>query len=369
MPVPNTPEWEAENKGPASLGIIISVTILSTLFTAARLYVRGRILGKFHLDDFLIVASVACSWVNVGTAIVAVSYGNGRHFETLSLEQKQQAIFWTMVGFPAGVMSFGLPKAAVVALLTRILNPCPWHRNFLWGMALFTLLSLTINMVCLFIHCQPTNSLWDFSVKGTCWDKWVLVSIAIYTGSLGAFVDAYLAVYPATVLAKLQMSMQKKVALSVALGIGSISSIVAIYKCTRVPSLASSDFSYDTSDLVIWTIVEGGTMIIAACIPVLQPLGETLFGKRMLISSGNKNYKNFGSAPSGRMRSENSNLSKRVPRSLTLRYDNDIISLEEMTTTTIAASGGQESVLDKRQFSGKIIRTDAFSVSVEQGRK
>ncbi|KAF6795315.1 integral membrane protein [Colletotrichum musicola] len=363
MAVPNTPEWEAENKGPASLGIIISVTILSTLFTAARLYVRGKILGKFHLDDYLIVASVTCSWVNVGTAIVAVSYGNGRHFETLSLEQKQQAIFWTIVGFPAGVMSFGLPKAAVVALLTRILNPCPWHRKFLWCMALFTLLSLTINMVCLFIHCQPTYSQWDFSVKGTCWDKWVLVSIAIYTGSLGAFVDAYLAVYPATVLAKLQMSTQKKVALSVALGIGSISSIVAIYKCTRVPSLASSDFSCG------FRRVEGGTMIIAACIPTLQPLGETLFGKRMFISSSHKNYKNYGSAPSGRMRSENINLSNRGPRNHTQRHDNDIISLEETTTTTIAARGSQESILDNRQLSGKIIRTDAFSVSVEHGRK
>jgi hypothetical protein len=30
--------------------------------------------------------------------------------------------------------------------------------------------------------------------------------------------------------------------------------IVAIYKSTRIPSLKSEDFSYDTSDLVIWTV-------------------------------------------------------------------------------------------------------------------
>ncbi|TDZ51523.1 hypothetical protein CTRI78_v007628 [Colletotrichum trifolii] len=163
-----------------------------------------------------------CSWVNVATAIVAVSYGMGLHFATLTTEQKSGAIFWTMVGFPAGVMSFGLPKVAVVVLLTRILNPGARHKNILWGLSLFCLLSLTANMVLLFIRCRPTQSNWDFSPSPRCWDKWILVHFAVYTGSLAAFVDGYLAIYPAIVLARLQMSLKKKVALSVALGIGSM---------------------------------------------------------------------------------------------------------------------------------------------------
>lgn len=56
----------------------------------------------------------------------------------------------------------------------------------------------------------------------------------------------YLAIYPATVLLRLQMRIQKKIALAVALGIGSISSIIAVYKTTRLPSLASSDFSCES---------------------------------------------------------------------------------------------------------------------------
>ncbi|KAK1535871.1 integral membrane protein [Colletotrichum paranaense] len=234
-----------ENKGPSSLGIIISVTALSTLFTAARLYVRGVILKKVHSDDYLIVA-----WVSVATAVVAVSHGMGLHFELLTTQPKSGAIFWTVAGFPAGVMSFGLPKLAVVALLTRILNPSPWHKTFLWALSLFCLLNLTANMILLFAHCQPTQSQWEFSVSGHCLDKWILVSFAIYTGAFGAFVDLYLAVYPALVLARLQMSIKKKAALSVALGIGSISSVVAVYKCTRVRSLASSDFTYETESKI-----------------------------------------------------------------------------------------------------------------------
>jgi len=62
--------------------------------------------------------------------------------------------------------------------------------------------------------------------------------------------------------------------------------IVAIYKTTRLPSLASGDFTFSTSDLVVFTIAEGATIIIAACIPVLQPLLEMVTGRRGWLSSG-----------------------------------------------------------------------------------
>lgn len=65
--------------------------------------------------------------------------------------------------------------------------------------------------------------------------------------ALSAAMDLYLAVYPAYVLAGLQMNMKKKLALATALGIGSVSAVVAAYKCTRLPGLASDDFSCEYS--------------------------------------------------------------------------------------------------------------------------
>ncbi|TDZ16397.1 hypothetical protein Cob_v010566 [Colletotrichum orbiculare MAFF 240422] len=103
------------NEGPAALEIVNSVSILSTFFTFGRLFVGGKILKQFHLDDCLIIASVICGWANVGTAIAAVASGNGRYFDTLSVEQQSGAILWTTAGFPAGVMSLGLPKFAVLS--------------------------------------------------------------------------------------------------------------------------------------------------------------------------------------------------------------------------------------------------------------
>ena len=61
--------------------------------------------------------------------------------------------------------------------------------------------------------------------------------------ALSAAMDLYLAVYPAVILARLQMNIRKKMALASALGIGSVACIVAAYKCSRLPGLASNDFS------------------------------------------------------------------------------------------------------------------------------
>lgn len=78
-------------------------------------------------------------------------------------------------------------------------------------------------------------------------------SHSLLTG-FSALTDLYLAVYPTIVLFKLQINNKKKIALCSALSIGSVSAIVSIYKSTRLPSLAGADFSWDTTDLVIWSL-------------------------------------------------------------------------------------------------------------------
>ena len=100
------------------------------------------------------------------------------------MEQKSNAILWTIVGFCPGVMSFGLPKLAVIHLLTRLLNPGRAHKTFLWAIGSLCVLSLLGCVALLFAQCTPVQSQWDFSLaeEMQCWDKSVLVNYAIYAG-------------------------------------------------------------------------------------------------------------------------------------------------------------------------------------------
>ncbi|KAF5679246.1 integral membrane protein PTH11 [Fusarium heterosporum] len=307
---PHSQAYLDADKGPTILGIVLTVSILSTLFVFGRVFTRKRIIGALHLDDWFTIVAVIFQWCQVAVTIVAVRSGNGRHFDTLDVSQQQNAIFYTILGFPFGVMAFGFPKLAVVALITRLMNPGRMHKIFLWALAGTCMLSLIGCIIILFAQCSPVESQWTFSITDkTCWSPYILVDFAIFSGALSATTDLYLAIYPAVVLYSLQMNKRKKVALSCALGIGSIATIVAIYKCTRLPSLASPDFSYDTSDLVIWTIIEASTIIIACCIPVLQPLVDAILGRRAFGSSpGYKNYnssgyQNYGNSGTGKHRS------------------------------------------------------------------
>ncbi|KAH6640166.1 hypothetical protein F5144DRAFT_525484 [Chaetomium tenue] len=288
------------DKGPTILATSVAVTAVSTLFVGARLFTRAHIIKKLYLDDYFIFISMICSWVTVAISTKAVSYGSGRHAALLTEDQLSHAILYTMVAFLPGILSFGVPKLAVVALLTRMLNPSRVHAIIMWAIAIICLLSLMGCVGILFGQCTPTHSMWTFSVKGKCWSPMILVNYSIYAGSFSAFADLYFAVYPAIVLCNLQLNLRKKIALSCALGIGSVATAVAIYKCTRIPGLASPDFVYDTADLTIWTAIEGSTLMIATSIPILKPLMDLIFGRRTFSSdeSGNK-YQKYGPSRSG----------------------------------------------------------------------
>jgi len=336
-PVPLPPAIAAQNKGPTIVAAICSVTAASTVFAALRLYVRARIMKKVYYDDWLIVFSVICGWASVAFAITAVKAGDGHHMGVLTMDQISKAILWTCVGFWPGILSFATPKLAVVALLCRILNPSRLHRIFMWILVGLCWASLNVCVPLLLTSCQPAQALWDVSItQKTCRDQWILVHYSMYAGGYSALVDLYLAIYPATVLFNLQMPFKKKLALSIALGIGSIATVVAIYKTTRLPVLASKDFSYDTPDLTIWTCIEGSVIIIATCIPTLQPLVETLRSRKRQ-NDKRHSYLNYGSSRSGPHPDIELGQKQRV---ITPRHD-----LDSIMDTQYDKADSQESIL------------------------
>ncbi|KAK0392889.1 hypothetical protein NLU13_2383 [Sarocladium strictum] len=302
-----TPEYMKESRAGIVMGVIISVTAVSTLFVIARTYCRRIMVGQMWLDDWLVIVSAISQWICVGLATHAAQNGQGRHFDAmlvLAPEKLERALLFTMLNFPFGILSFALPKVAVVALLVRILSPGRAHRCFLWGLSITCMIMLLISPLLLFLQCRPVHSAWTLDYpqdQVKCWDPSILFNFSAVAGSLSAFTDLYLAVYPAFVLWKLQMKRRKKLALSIALGIGSISTVVAIYKCTRLKQTLEPDFTWETADLVIWTVVEASVIIIACCIPILQPLVDVCYGRRSLTGKrpSSRGYNHYGSSRDG----------------------------------------------------------------------
>ncbi|CAJ0547614.1 Ff.00g043680.m01.CDS01 [Fusarium sp. VM40] len=212
---------------------------------------------------------------------ISVYWGNGKHFESLDLQQKQNTIKWMMAAYVPGIETLGLPKLAVIALLARLLMPNRVHLWILWCMGIICCLSLTAMVTTLLLQCSPPRALWTLTMPRDCLDPSTLEGLAFWASSASAFLDFYLAVYSAITLWKLLMPLRKKLVLSLALGMGIICGAIGIIKASGVPTLASQDVSYDLCDPLYWTSVEGNLIIIAACIPVLQPILEMFKGHKI----------------------------------------------------------------------------------------
>ncbi|EAU36889.1 predicted protein [Aspergillus terreus NIH2624] len=290
-----------DDKGPKILAVLWTLTAITTVIVVARMYIRSCLLRNVGADDYLICVSLFLGLVYCGITTGNVLIGYGKHAWVLEEKTVELASLLNSVSFLFGILSFALPKLAVTAMLTKILNPPFVHRVALWILVGTAAAVSCICILVLFTMCDPPEGLWKTSMvakgEATCRDVWILIDYAIFTGAISAFVDLCLAIYPTTILMKLHMSLRKRLALCAALGLGAIASAMAIVKCTQLKGLADrSDYTYGTADLVMWTNIESDVVIIASCIPTLQPVLELITGKRTKSSYSNR-YKGSHNLP------------------------------------------------------------------------
>ncbi|EEH39130.2 hypothetical protein PAAG_01592 [Paracoccidioides lutzii Pb01] len=270
-----------EDKGPLILVVIWTITPLAAILVASRLYVRAAIIRKVELDDWLILLSMILSLTYVVLVTVSVGYGFGKHQDTLTPDQIRGARLNAQIGSLFAILAIAIPKLAVAAMLNRILVPTPFHRNVVWFLGAFVTVSSCIGIPVLMTICNPHQATWDKRIKNAkCRNPVSSTNYLLFTGAVSAFADLYFAVYAVIVCWKLRVSRLKKIAVSVALGLGTIACVVAIIKCVQLPTLKKRhDTTYRSSDLIFWSKLEADTIIIAACIPTFKPLFR-LFRKR-----------------------------------------------------------------------------------------
>ncbi|KAL4889362.1 Alpha/Beta hydrolase protein [Aspergillus ambiguus] len=247
-------EYDAQDQGPALLAVVWTLTGIATIMVSIRLFIRTRMIRNLGLDDWLIAFSMVLGIVNVALTTLAVHHGFGKHSSTIGLAATEKANFIIDIGWIFGILSFAVPKLGIAALLNRILNPTPRVWWCVWGLTGFVGTVAVVNILVFFTSCRPRNALWHVTEGATCRSTDVLIGYATFNGATSAFTDLALAIYPSMVLWRLQMSLRKKIALCMALGVGSVSACAAIIKTTHLKSLADvTDATYGSWALVMWT--------------------------------------------------------------------------------------------------------------------
>lgn len=167
-------------------------------------------------------------------------FGMGRHTYFLLPEEIVLAAKWRIIAAASAVVSLAVPKFAIVILLKRIVAQTRRRSIVIlyFLTALNSVLSFIVVLV-LFLECSPPSASWDPSIPHSCWSRHVVPSFTIFVGGMShcipkpakapkirnragysAAVDLLLALYPASIVSKLKIPRNKKIAISSVMGLG-----------------------------------------------------------------------------------------------------------------------------------------------------
>ena len=151
-----------------------------------------------------------------------------------------------------------------------------------WFLYILLALLITINIATvgiIFGQCLPARKLWEPSINGHCLSPTIQPDYSYFQGSFSALSDLVLALFPTVIIWNLQMRLSVKIGIASAMGLGVFAAAAAIVKTYELRLLnAKSDFTYETTGLIIWFSTEMYVIIIAACVPTLRPLLPLLHG-------------------------------------------------------------------------------------------
>lgn len=94
-----------------------------------------------------------------------------------------------------------------------------------------------------------------------------------------------------------QMEFREKVAVGIAMSMGTFAAVCAVAKCTHFPLLSNPDFTYELSPIIIWSAAEASATIMAACVPSLRVLARAARSnvKEKFSRRGRQRFTSYGS--------------------------------------------------------------------------
>ncbi|KAJ6011669.1 hypothetical protein N7451_003081 [Penicillium sp. IBT 35674x] len=120
-------------------------------------------------------------------------------------------------------------------------------------------------------QCSPIAYTWDKAiVGGSCFDQEAFYR---YVSPPNIVTDVLILVMPLPYVWKLHTQVGQKVALTGVFLLGSLGTVASVLRMTTFfQDSAMTDPTWTSTKLGIWTILEGGIIIIAACLPSIWPL-------------------------------------------------------------------------------------------------
>ncbi|KAM0332157.1 hypothetical protein ACHAQA_002431 [Verticillium albo-atrum] len=268
-------EWvedpDAPNNGPTVNIAVWCLVALATVFLSLRVYCKFRRHKGLWWDDYTLIASWVFFVVAACQLSVNIAHGFGKPGTNINPEYSYQVGLGGLIVGTAVLIAPVLGKTSFILTLSRISGPK--LTIGLWVIAASMAVFQTAALLVQWIQCTPLEKVWrPFMDGGSCWPYDINLGLSMGSAAYSGVVDLALAAVPWIVLKDLQIAKKEKIGIAVAMSMGVVAAATAFVKCVKLKILASSDFTLEGGELVIWASTEISTTIVAASIPILRTL-------------------------------------------------------------------------------------------------
>ncbi|KAJ5638377.1 hypothetical protein N7490_008256 [Penicillium lividum] len=255
-------------------GLIIGTGVLSMIVCSLRLYSRAVILKRFGLDDIAVCISLVITQCFNGLGIAVVYYGEGRHFDNVSLAYKA---IWLKLYYSAMCLYLFASLSVKISLLLflRRIFVKVWMHWLTIGLMVFQFIFSISGSVVLATQCDPPRAAYDMTVTNAkCYSEFKLYQIVLYQAVLIFVADVIMLVAPMIILWQLNMPTRKIIALMAIFGTGIIACIAPVVRFSTLDYLRNetSDLTYESASSLYWMAIEFNLGLVAGSLSSLKPL-------------------------------------------------------------------------------------------------
>ncbi|KAJ5788181.1 hypothetical protein N7457_003171 [Penicillium paradoxum] len=290
------PRSNQENRGPLLLIINGTVTGVAAIIVGLRAISRIFIVKRFGLDDWTMVIATIIAILNVVIAGLGVSHGTGKHKWDLIKADVVPAAKIRYVTHVIYSLITGLIKVSICLLYLRLFPNL--RRVSLGTIAFVTAMSVALILATIF-QCTPVDAVFDEKKYKhyTCFES---IPFWYAGAALSLVTDIWILLLPLRTVLGLQLGTRKRFIVAGLLSLGFFACIASVVRMVYLVKLyRSSDPSWDTFGISIWSGIEVAVAIIAASIPAIKPIVDKLFPRLFPSTMGASQSASHRFYPSG----------------------------------------------------------------------
>ncbi|KAK2596317.1 hypothetical protein N8I77_013213 [Diaporthe amygdali] len=227
------------------------------------------------------------SCVDHATATVMANLGVGKHIFEVDPANLPMLHTLNRVGVTFAISACVWTKTSWALTMLRIVRATQdYMRVIVWCLLVSVNILMDVGLILNFMKCDDEPGLTMSPNEMWCWTNLTAANYNVFSAAWSGLADIVLALLAWVIILPMQMRSNEKIGVAVAMSLGLVSGAMALAKTANVLLMAKMDFTYEVTNLIIWTAAEISSLIMAASVPFIRLFVKNKLSTPKSYSSG-----------------------------------------------------------------------------------